>query len=89
MLCPQSIRLEAESPSQLDPASLLSHMESASISNELLRRELQSLKTSQAELHSQLDRAKSQLVQREKIVREQQLEQRVEVQQRAKVCIVM
>ncbi|XP_033627653.1 myosin-13-like isoform X2 [Asterias rubens] len=62
-----AFRLDAESPSQLDQASLLSHMESASISNELLRCELHNLKANQADLHSQLDVAKRLLEQKEEV----------------------
>ena len=92
------VRLDAESPSQLDQASLLSHMESASISNELLRCELHNLKANQADLHSQLDVAKRLLEQKEKVSKKEHLEQREkvvrkelpvyqeEVQRKTKVC---
>ncbi|XP_071790330.1 uncharacterized protein [Asterias amurensis] len=74
-----AFRLDAESPSQLDQASLLSHMESASISNELLRCELHNLKANQADLHSQLDVAKRLLEQKEEVSKKEHLEQREKV----------
>ena len=74
-------RLEAESPSQLDPASLMSHMESASISNELLRQEIKTLQTTQTELRSQLDEARGQQEQWE-VIGKTELEQGVEIRRR-------
>ncbi|XP_022109684.1 CAP-Gly domain-containing linker protein 1-like isoform X2 [Acanthaster planci] len=76
-----AFKLEADSPSLLDTTCLMSHMESASISNELLRREIQTFKSTQAELQRQLDGARDQL----KVVeRVEQLDQRVELRQTAK-----
>ncbi|XP_038054720.1 myosin-11-like [Patiria miniata] len=79
-----AFKLEAESPSQLDASSLMSHMESACISNELLRREIQTMKTTKAELQHQLDGAREQLERREVVERLEQLNPKVELRQTSK-----